>query len=157
MLNPVSGNQGFTKVDNTALSAQSLQAALSGGNVQPLLVAKGYAVLTTSTGNFAVQNNGVTLSLPQNALVLRVSLVGDGTLETAGTSTLEVGTAATDGGVVADGFHAPVTPGAVVVGALSPVVNQSAGSLNNFVSVTVGTAGAAVGGSLAVSVLYYVV
>jgi hypothetical protein len=154
-VNPIAGNDGFTKVDNTVLDPQAVQSALAAGNLQTLAVAKGTATLTTVAGNYPVQHDGATLNLPQNAVVVRVCLVGDGTLATALTTTLEVGTSATDGGLVADGFHAPVTPGATVVGTLAPVVDQAAGSSNNFVSLNVGTAGAAVAGDLAVTVLYY--
>lgn len=154
-VNPIAGNAGFTLVNNNNLNPQLVQSALLAGNLQAMMVAKGSAVLTTASGNFAVQNNGVTLILPDNAIVVRVSLVGDGTLETASTSTLALGLAASSGGVVVNGFHSAVTPGATQVGVLCPLVTQVVGQTNNYVSVTVGTAGAAVGGNLNVSILYY--
>jgi hypothetical protein len=155
-VNPIAGNDSFTLVNNTNLGSQALQSALNAGNSQALLVAKGTANVAAALGNYAVQKDSVTLNLPQNAVVVRVSMVGDGTLATAATTTLELGTSATDGGAVADGFHAAVTPGAVVVGTLAPVVDQAAGSANNYVSLTVGgVAAPAVAGALDVTVLYY--
>jgi len=152
-VNPIAGNDRFTNVNN--FNSQALLAALNSGNSQPLLVAKGTANVAAALGNYAVQKDSVTLNLPQNAVVVRVSMVGDGTLETDATSSLQVGTSATDGGVVADGFHAAVTPGAGVVGTLAPVVNQAVGSLNNYVSLTVGVAAPLDAGNLDVTVLYY--
>ena len=157
-VNPIAGNDSFTNVNNTQLSSQALQSALNTGNSQALLLAKGTVTVPVAGAypdHHPVQNNSVTLNLPQNAVVVRVVMVGDGTLATAATTTFEVGTSATDGGAVADGFHAAVTPGAAVVGTLAPVVDQAAGSANNYVSLTVGTAAPSVAGNLDVTVLYY--
>ena len=155
-INPIAGNNGFTKVDNNNFNPQLIQSALIAGNLQALMVAKGTAVLTTVLGNYAVQNNGVTLNLPDNAIVVRVSLVGDGTFNAASGTTIVVGTAVLNGGVVANAFHAAVSPGVGVVGVLAPVVTQAVGQTNNYVSVTTAVETPSVGGgSLNVSILYY--
>ena len=156
-VNPIAGNDRFTNVNNTELDSQALQSALKAGNSQVLLVASG-SVNVTLQGNYAVENNNSTVVLPQNAVVVRVSLVGDGTLASALATTFVVGTATDDGLVVTNAFHTAVSPGAVLVGTLAPVVNQAVGSEYNYLSLTVaGGVGAdpSTPGRMNVSVLYY--
>jgi hypothetical protein len=155
---PISGNQNFTKVENTAVSVSAVTAALAAGSSEALLVLEGTAAVpASSTGNVAVVNDeGVTVNVPDGAVALRVLMEGDGVLTADSGTTLQVGASDTDGGAVDS--ELTVTSGltAAAVGGLCPAVTQvvPVPSSDSFLSVTVGAAGPTAGGNLKVKVLY---
>lgn len=159
----IAGNENYTKVDNTVLSQKNLVdaqanlvAAQAGSSLAELKAVRGRATITTSTGNFAVQNDqGTTLQLPQGALVREVLLGSDSALTPAGTSEYTVVLSATDGGGAGTALHADYVPTGAFVSAAPAVVTPLAGSNTDiYVSVAVSVAGSTVGGELAVT-LYY--
>lgn len=157
---PISGNQNFTKVENTAVSVSAVTAALAAGSSEALLVLEGTAAVPASaTGNVAVVNDeGVTVNVPAGTVALRVLMEGDGVLTADAGTTFQVGASDTDGGSIDSQLTVTAGLPAGVVGGHCPEVTQivpvpSLGALGNFLSVTVGTAGPTAGGNLKVKVL----
>jgi hypothetical protein len=154
---PISGNQNFTKVENTAVSVSAINAALAAGSSEALLVLEGTVAVAASTGNCAVVNDeGVTVKVPTGAVALRVLMEGDGVLSGAGT-TLQVGASDTEGGSV-DSELTVTAALTGVVGGLCPAVTQTLSvpsrEKGNLLSVCVAGTAPSVGGTLKVKVLY---
>lgn len=147
-VNSVSGNNGFTKVDNTLVNVNDVSAALGAASLAPLKSVSG-VVTPTAAGNYALVS--VTdVTLPLGALVSHVFLHGSSTL--AGGTDATVVLAPTSGAGAGVALTAAVPLADLLLGSVPAVVPTVGDAVNQFVSVT--TTGTFTAGSVEVTILF---
>lgn len=153
-VNSIAGNSGFTKVANTVVDVQSINAARADLGLANIYQVTGTATLLVAQGNYKVVDaNAVTLKLPEGATVTYAAVIADGVVDAAATSAISVGLSLTDGSAVVDALYTRVAAAGVLVPA-AEVAPTVVGGTNNFLAVTIGTADLAVAGSLPVHITY---
>ena len=149
-VNAVSGNDAYTKVDNTVVNPSDVSNALSAASLLPLKSLTG-VVSPTAAGNYAlVFPSGGDVTLPLGALVSHVFLRGSSTL--AGGTDASVVLAPTSGAGAGTVLVTPVALANLLLGSAPPVVPVVGDAVNQFVSVT--TTGTFTAGSLEVTLFY---
>lgn len=152
MPNPVAGNQNFTKLDNTIVSGSVVNAANKSGKLSQIKQVEG-TFTPTATGSYAVEDeNGNTILLPPNSLVLHVIMSSDVTLTSAGAPTFTAVLSATDGGGAGTALTGAVALASVNSGE-NPAVIATTGVTDVYLSGTVAVA-AVTAGTARVRVLY---
>jgi len=151
-ISPERNNDGFSKVENLNRDALAILAAQHNAQLGSIQTVRASAT-PTAIGNYALVNSkGNTVSIPETALFLGYRMVGAPTLTSAGAPTFQVGTAATDGGVVGtDLFGAPLSLAAANQGgnvAAAPALRATG---EQYLSLTTAVA-AVTAGSLSVTV-----
>lgn len=148
-VNSVSGNNGFTKVDNTLVNVNDVSAALGAASLAPLKSVSG-VVTPTAAGNYALVSAGADVTLPLGALVSHVFLHGSSTL--AGGTDATVVLAPTSGAGAGVALTAAVPLADLLLGSVPAVVPTVGDAVNQFVSVT--TTGTFTAGSVEVTILF---
>lgn len=119
MSNPIAGNQWFTNVDNTTVSASALLNAQQSGGFAQLKVAQG-TFTPTAAGTYAVTDaDGNSVQLPTGALITSIVMSSDLAL-VGGTNVLA--TLGLTSGVATTSQSATVTVADVNLGASTPPV-----------------------------------
>lgn len=96
MSNPISGNQYFTKLDDTSVSSNVVNSALLAGRLANLKQVEG-TLSPLAAGNYAVvDENGATVQVPPGSLVLHVFYSAPVAL--VGGTSLQAVLSPTDGG-----------------------------------------------------------